>query len=202
MSENTSTHTDHSQDLWWRQLGLSDSSGPGSSGNQRRLQSARSDYLRSLRPSGFTRATAEGDAVLTVEQVAAELDAIDQANTVAVQNEAHQRGERGWVHVRRALSASDADVPVERGDWAGFTRGHAIAWCWNLYQYEPRGFVHPASQLRAERTSELEAGMIPDGFGYAQRAADLEAAGFTPETYRRAQEALGKSTFSPADVTH
>ncbi|MGM7667639.1 hypothetical protein [Microbacterium sp. A93] len=202
MSETTFVHADHSRDLWWRQLGLHDSSDPAASSNERRLQSARREYLSSLQPSGFTRATAEGDSVLTVEQVAAELAAIEEATKATVQDEAHQRRERGWANVRSALSASDADVPVERGDWAGFTRGRAIAWCWNLYQYEPRGFVHPGSQLRAERTSELEAGLIPDGFGYAQRAADLEAAGFMPATYRHAQEALGRSTFSPADVTH
>ena len=74
------------------------------------------------------------------------------------------------------------------------------AWCWNLYQFEPHGFLRPAAQLRAEGIAQLEAGLIPDGFGYARPAKQLEAAGMTPETYRQAMDALGKPTFTPGDV--
>lgn len=119
---------------------------------------------------------------------------------MVIQDAARQREQRGRDATASACAAPDADEPVTEGDWAGFTRARAIAWCWNLYQYEPHGFVSPGSMLRAQRVRELEAGGIPDGFGYADRARRYEAAGVTPEQYRRVREALGSPTFSAEDV--
>ncbi|GAA3750136.1 hypothetical protein GCM10022239_26820 [Leifsonia bigeumensis] len=98
------------------------------------------------------------------------------------------------------MSTKDSNEPVTQGDWAGFTRARAIAWCWNLYQYEPHGFVSPGSILREQRTRELEAGGIPNGFGYADRARQFEASGVSPERYRAARETLGSPIFSAADI--
>src|SRR5690606_37641022 len=64
--------------------------------------------------------------------------------------DAEERRRYGWARIEEALSAPDADQVVAEGRWAGFTRGEATAWCWNLFQYEPHGFVHPGSQVRQE----------------------------------------------------
>lgn len=65
---------------------------------------------------------------------------------------------------------SDAAEEITTGDWAGFTTADATAWCWNLYQYEPHGFVYPASAVRQGREQVLEEGGIPEGGGYAAKA--------------------------------
>ena len=80
------------------------------------------------------------------------------------------------------------------------TRGEAAAWCWNLFQYEPHGFVHPGSQLRAEALTQLRAGGLPEVFGYPERASELAGRGITARQYRQHREELGSRNFDPADV--
>lgn len=193
---NDSTHV---RGDWTRHMGLTVVA-TMATGTERLVGRARRDYLTSVRPTEFIRTTEADDVRVPLEQVVAELEAIETQCRAAVADESLNRRARGWAMVRGALAASDAEVPINIGDWTGFTRGRAIAWCWNLYQFEPHGFVHPGSQLRAERIAELEAGPIPDGFGYAGRATQLESAGMTPETYRQAMDALDKPTFDPGDV--
>src|SRR5690606_27714827 len=114
---------------------------------------------------------------------------------------AAERRALGWQRITEALNAPDADEPITQGKWAGFTRGRAIAWCWNLFQYEPKGFAMPNSIVREKAMRELQRGGIPEVFGYADRARHLERHDLTPESYRKHQEALGKPTFDPADVS-
>lgn len=189
----------HNREAWTRQLGLAVEPAAATS-NEQRVSRARRDYLASIRPTEFIRTSDGGDIRISLEQVVDDLKAIDAQVNLRLQDEAKDRRARGWTMVRAALEASDAEVLVDSGEWIGFSRGQAIAWCWNLYQFEPHGFLRPAAQLRAEGIAQLEAGLIPDGFGYARRAKQLEAAGMTPETYRQAMDALGKPTFTPGDV--
>lgn len=115
---------------------------------------------------------------------------------------AEERRAQGWREVEAALSAADADEAITVGRWAGFSRGVARAWCWNLFQYEPRGFVHPGTQVRHEAMQELLNGGIPEVFGYPERARKHADRGLNPRSYRVLREALGSGTFTPADVSH
>ena len=109
-------------------------------------------------------------------------------------------------HGREAIAAAYATPGnaqlITAGDWRGFTRADAIAWCWNLYQYEPHGFVYPASAMRMRREQQLEAGEIPEGGGYAARARTYSERGVTATKYREAREVVGAATFSWVDVRH
>ena len=185
---------------WWRRLGLAEPR--ADSEHERAKTRARRQLLASLQPEGFARWTDAGTEHLGLDDVVAELDQVEKTIDQGIEDAARARRERGWDEVRAALSAPDADVLIEDGPWGGFTRGRAVAWCWNLFQYEPRGFVHPGSQVRAEALRLLESGGLPTVFGYPSRAAALERTGLTPETYRHAVEALGRPTFTPADVRH
>lgn len=111
--------------------------------------------------------------------------------------------DRGWERERQegALANSDLAEEITTGRWAGFTRGEAIAWNWNLFDYEPQGFIAPASQLRMESIRKLKNGDIPEVFGYPERARELADQGITPLQYRESQKAQGKTVFSPSAVT-
>ncbi|MBB5632574.1 hypothetical protein BKA04_000797 [Cryobacterium mesophilum] len=186
---------------WWARLGLSAGDEGAGSVNDRRRQEARVRVLRLHEPSLFAAVTNGAPTVpKSLEQVAAELDRAEAEVEAAIQDAARQREQRGREAVASAFAAPDADELVTEGDWVGFTRARAVSWCWDLYQYEPQGFVSPGSMLREQRTRELEAGGIPNGFGYADRARQLEASGVTPSHYRAAREMLGSSTFSAADI--
>ena len=160
---------------WWTKLGLAVTS---------RTQE---DLLRAHPPTGF------GD--LTLDDLAARAAEIEN---VAALDEERIRGD---LRTAQALAASDADIVIEEGRWAGFTRGEAIAWCWTLFQYEPHGFVHPGTQVRLEALAELEGGGIPEVFGYSQRARELAASGSAPLQYRAAKHASGARVFLPRHVT-
>lgn len=112
------------------------------------------------------------------------------------------RGRIGRDAIAQAYAASDADECITQGDWHGFTRAEAQAWCWNLYQFEPHGFVYPNSVIRMQREEELESGRIPEGGGYAAKARTYVARGITPLQYRDAREALGSPTFCWSDVRY
>ncbi|WP_105565352.1 hypothetical protein [Microbacterium halophytorum] len=184
---------------WWRALGLRDPD-PGRSTNERVEARARWNRLVSLVPSGFVRHTGAGEESLSLAEVVAELGESADASARNARRASEERRAHGWARVRAALSSPDAGERIERGPWAGFTRGRTVAWSWNLFQYEPHGFVHPGSQARHESLAALENGELRDVFGYPARAAALERSGLTPEGYRSAQEALGKRIFDPADV--
>lgn len=104
--------------------------------------------------------------------------------------------------IAAAFAAPDAAELIVGGDWDGFTRADATAWCWNLYQYEPHGFIYPNLVLRMRREEELESGGIPDGGGYAAKARIYVARGITPAQYREAREVVNSPTFSQTDVRY
>lgn len=112
------------------------------------------------------------------------------------------REQSGREAVEAAYADSGSAKLISVGDWVGFNKADAIAWCWNLYQFEPHGFVHPASELRMRREQELESGGIPEGGGYAAKARSYAERSVTPQQYREAREVLGSSTFSWGDVRH
>lgn len=193
--ENRPVFTEPPRDAWWRRLGLAAPS-PRDSATAR----AHRAVLAALTPQGFVRRTDAGEQRLSLDDVVAELDLVAATIGLGIRDAADERRRYSWERVRAALSAPDASVLITDGPWAGFTRGRAAAWCWNLFQYEPHGFVSPGAPVRAEALRALEAGGLPTAFGYPARAAELERGGLTPESYREAQEALGKPTFSPDDV--
>lgn len=115
------------------------------------------------------------------------------ANERAAADEAQRR--QGAAAVHRALTASDAAEPVTAGRWLGFTRGEATAWFWNLFQYEPHGFVHPGTQVRHEALRLLRSGGLPEVFGYPERARELADRGLTPLRYRDYRDSLGTPVY-------
>src|SRR5690606_32668897 len=58
---------------------------------------------------------------------------------------------KGREAMEAALTAPDADEVITDGSWEGFARGRALAWSWNLHQFEPYGAVHPGSEARHRR---------------------------------------------------
>lgn len=173
---------------WWGALGLR-----GPLGN-----AAAERVLREHVPVGF--APAAGGSVLSLEQVGALVDAAEQEAERAHEVATAERRAADAAEFEAAFDMPDADTVVEEGRWAGFTRGEAAAWCWNLFQFEPHGFVHPGSQVRAEALEKLRAGGLPEVFGYPERARQLAEKGMTPRQYRQHREALGSRMFDPADV--
>ena len=113
------------------------------------------------------------------------------ARREAVRGEARDREARVDGAIAAAQDGPRAREPLS-GDWAGFTRGRALAWCWRLVQYESGDVLghwrSPDPRLRREA---LQAGEIPDGEAFPRRARALERAGLTPETYQEHRRALG-----------
>lgn len=186
---------------WWQRLGLSAFNPAFNSVNDKRTLDAKMGVLSSHVPVLFAIAL-DGDqsAEKTLDEVIAELGRAEKDVASQIEDAARDREQRGRAAMASANAAPDADEIIAEGDWVGFTRANAIAWCWNLYQYEPHGFVLPNSILREQRVRKLESGGIPDGFGYADRARELEAAGTTAKEYRTMKEAQGAPTFSADDV--
>lgn len=184
---------------WWVRLGLRSAFAPGASANDRSAQRATDRLLADVQPSGFIRVS-DGMA-MSIDDVVSELGRVASAEVQRRADDADERRTYGWARVHEALSATDAAEPIDDGPWSGFTRGDARAWSWNLFQYEPHGFIHPGSEVRAKALRLLEEGGLPTVFGYPGRAAELVTQGLTPESYRQTREALGARTFSPGDVS-
>lgn len=157
-------------------------------------------FLRSCAPVAFERMNEQGETErLTLEEVAARLAAIEREQAAAELRRSEERAaarlQLGWQKIEEAYAAPDATTLVAEGAWIGFTRADATAWCWNLFQFEPHGFVHPGSQVRVEALALLGRGGLPEVFGYPARARTHMAAGLTPRSYREHRIALGSSTF-------
>ena len=166
---------------------------PPQSGDQVAAEAVRA-VLAEHPPVSF--ASGSDGATLTLTQLT-ELVREAAAGAVRARREAEARNaaedsQVGWELIQQALAAPGAEVPVEAGRWAGIARGTAVAWCWNLFQFERRGIAHPGSQVRHEAIQQLRTGGLPAVFGYPERARVLIAQGFTPESYRQQREALGE----------
>lgn len=193
---------------WWRQLGLTDGLTYRASVNEHDAVRARTQYLSTLRPI-FTASDA-AEVHLTLNDVISQLAAIDAAHEEKRAQHQRVERERGWEGIRAARAAAHAEEPIDSGSWAGFTRADAIAWCWNLYQFESHGFGGVGAMVRKRDLARgrnrdlatLKGGGVPEDLGYAHRARELTLAGATPESYRTAKEAMGARVFDPRDVTH
>lgn len=157
-------------------------------------------FLRSCAPVAFAHTNEHGDVEhLTLDEVAERLATIEREQAaVALQRREERAAARlrlGAQKLDEAYAAADAEVVVADGAWAGFTRADATAWCWNLFQFEPHGFVHPGSQVRAEALRLLAGGGLPKVFGYPARARALTDSGLTPRSYREHKIALGAATY-------
>lgn len=200
----TSQNTRGDTSNWWESLGLH-YSGPLFTGrHEHAVENAVRQVLDDHPPVAFVSGTGGqtltiGDMVELVRQASdlAESEAERQWEVAAV-----ERCRFGWERVEEALTRADADDVVTENGWAGFTRGEATAWCWNLLHYEPHGFGLPGALVRHQAMKELEEGGIPDAFGYSERARELVARGLTPRGFREYQEALGAKPFVHTDVRH
>lgn len=190
----------HNGTEWWEAIGLRYSGLQLVSARERQTQEALTGLLRKHPPVGFT-GEVPGE-VFSLEELSERLR--EEIRRVELGGEPHaaaeERSKQGRERVERALTDPALAEPIEDGRWAGFTRGEAIAWCWNLFQYEPKGFISPGSQLRAMAMRALEADDLPEVFGYPERARELAEQGLSPRDYRRYKEAVGAKTFTPADV--
>lgn len=185
---------------WWEQLGLRRAGTRSATANERHVERAALAVLAQHPPTAFESGT--DGAPLTLEAVAASAQQAAQRALQAQDAAAAERARLGWARVEEALTGPGATEIVSSGRWAGFARGDATAWLWSLFDFEPHGFVMPGAQLRVEALRQLEAGGLPEVFGYPERARELAGTGMTPREYRRHREALGAKTFSAADVRH
>lgn len=178
---------------WWEKLGLRGDASKPTGPYEHRLARAAHDVLRAHPPTAF--ASGDGAAPLSLEDVVALVDAAaaeaKREHESEWERDAEEQRRIGWEKIEGSLAGSDADDRISIGRWAGISRGEAIAWCWNLFQYEPHGFVHPGTEVRARALNSLRAGDIPEVFGYPERARELKARGVLPREYRRYREALG-----------
>lgn len=190
---STPTIQRNQRDDWWAQLGLS---GPTGLGREDDAQQVLREYV----PVGFV--SVHGGDTLSLQQLVGRIDAAKQRAEQQRERAASKRRASDVAEFESAFELPGAGAVVEQGRWAGFTRGEAAAWCWNLFQYEPHGFVPPGSQLRAEALAKLRAGGLPEVFGYPERAKELVENGMTPRQYREHREQLGSRMFDSADVRH
>lgn len=114
--------------------------------------------------------------------------------------DAEARERLGRDAIEAAYAAPDAELVIETGFWKGFTKAAARAWCWNLFQFEPYGFIIPASFATSRQQQELESGLIPENELYAKRARDFVLFGQSPLQYRENRLAMSSPTFCWADV--
>lgn len=200
---SSSLESRHHNSTWWQQLGLTPSS-LGVTGDLHGAAEGGLAVLREYEPVAFASKNGSGDH-LTIhqlrERIADAESAFRREAEEAKASAAERRRQLGWEKVEAAYASSDADEPVTEGRWAGFSRADATAWCWNLFQYEPHGFVHPGTEVRYRAMTQLESGGLPEVFGYPERALALQALGLTPKIYRQHKEVLGAVTFTGADVT-
>lgn len=183
---------------WWEPLGLRPAGTRPASANERHVEAAVLAMLAQHPPVAFAGDTP--DATLTGEALAALAQQAAERVARAQDAAAAERARLGWAHIEAALAGPSAAEMLDGGRWAGFTRGEATAWLWNLLQFEPHGYAPPGALLRAEVLRQLEDGGLPEAFGYPERARELANRGLTPREYRRHKEAIGAATFSAADV--
>lgn len=100
----------------------------------------------------------------------------------------------------RCFADERSEELINEGPWAGFTRGEALAWCRNLLDYEPQGFILPKSAVRQWACTEVAAGRVPHVFGYAERAQQLASRGMSAREYRVLRQFADDPIFHPADV--
>lgn len=194
----------HNSDEWWNQLGLRHQGLALTSRHEHRITEAVLAVLREHPPIAFA-GHSENSPLSTEDMVALITAATDEAERVGEEERclaAEVRRAQGQERVEAALAMPDAGMVITDGRWAGLAKGEAFAWCWTLFQYEPHGFVHPGTQVRHEAMQQLEQGDLPTVFGYPERAKELKTQGLDPKQYRLHKEALGATTFDPADVRH
>ena len=177
---------------WWKPLGL-------------RLQEdkfrfATEEILRTHIPVAFQPAEGTGNTSLGLDQLVRRITDAECENTVLRAQAAKARRASDDAEFEAASERPDAHERVEEGRWAGFTRGEATAWCWNLFQFEPHGSVHPGSEVRARALTELRGGGLPEVFGYPKRARELADRSVTPQKYREYRKALGAPMFDARDL--
>lgn len=177
---------------WWESLGL-------------RLQEdkfsfATEEILRTHIPVAFQPTEGADNVSLGLDQLVRRITGAERESAVLRTQATKARRASDVAEFESASEKPNAHERVDEGRWAGFTRGEAAAWCWNLFQFEPHGFVHPGSEVRARALSELRGVGLPEVFGYPERARELADRGVTPQQYREYRDALGSPMFDEEDV--
>ncbi|WP_427869021.1 hypothetical protein [Leucobacter luti] len=175
---------------WWSVLGRRAIPSRVMGGHAERM-------LREYPPISFV--SKDDDGPLSLMQVAAMIEAAAQEHEQQRELAAIERREADLAEFEAAFDQPNAGDVVEHGRWSGMTLGEATAWCWNLFQYEPHGFVHPGSQVRAEALATIRSGGLPEVFGYPERVRELTEKGMTARRYRQLREELGSPLFDPAE---
>ena len=130
---------------WWKSLGLRV--------QRDQFSSSAEQVLRTHIPVAFQPTNEAGDTPLDLDQLVQEIADAEEASAARRQQETDARRASDLAVFESAAERPDRDERVNEGRWEGFTRGEAAAWCWNLFQYEPHGFVHPSSEVRARAAS-------------------------------------------------
>lgn len=94
----------------------------------------------------------------------------------------------------------DRTALITEGRWAGFTHDEAMEWREALFLYEPQGFISPNLQVRMKAQYEMHKGILPEVFGYPERARKLTDGGLPVKRYLEVRELLGSKKFDPADI--
>lgn len=183
---------------WLRSLLHRSYPGSGGSENEQERCAAVREALLEFSPAKFVPRS--GGESVSFEQLLKLTRDTESEHNSRVEQERETRRRLGWQRIEESYAAPDAEEEITGGRWTGFTRGQAMAWCWNLYEYEPRGFMMPYSQMRHVALEDLNGGTIPDFFGYPERAKELAAQGLTPLEYRAQRERLGAAPFTRKDV--
>lgn len=177
---------------WWTQLDLTTTLDDSDKITER--------ILRDCHPVKFAHRNSNPEAELSFKQVLDLIETNRQEAELQRQPITTERHAIATAEFDSAFSLADGDVLVESGRWVGFTHNEAAAWCWNLFQYEPTGFVHPNSEVRTKALRELRLGGLPAVFGYPERARRYADAGLTAREYRNHREAINSPIFHPSDV--
>ena len=135
---------------WWESLGLRPQLDQFSSNAE--------ELLRTHIPVAFQPTDGSDNTPLDLDQLVRRIADAEHASNGRRQQAREARRTSEVAEFESALEGPDAHERVEEGRWGGFTRGEAAAWCWNLFQYEPHGFVHPGSEVRARALAELRGG--------------------------------------------
>lgn len=155
---------------WWRELGLNT------------VDFETRKVLKRYIPTVFEAAD-HGESATFAQLV--DLLTLEHDKVLAEKEEALKRQElKNLADFNASFERKDAAEIIVDGAWAGFTVADAFAWCHNLFWFERRGIAHPGSQLHFESLRKLEKGVLPEVFGYPERARKLAARGVSPQEYR------------------
>lgn len=173
---------------WWDQIGLRQSHMLG-------LDEEASAILRSHQPVGFQ--DPNGQIVSLAEftiRINQHIEHVRAQEEKCRERRLCESLQAGDTAIDIAYTRDDAAEVIASGAWAGFASADAIAWSWNMFQFEARhvGAVAHKRQLYYERFDRFLQGELPEYFGFAELARSyVQTGGLTPRAYRHMKKVLG-----------